>query len=161
MLKKITKWETEDGKVFDTQEEAEDYVFEQESQIAALQAVQAAVPNGRWIERWHGSGGKEGLEGWSILDAESRALVAYLGRNVDSETVTAIVMAHNATSQQLAVPISDELPQGFISDVLTAAGLVRHGEQCKVLSARLGDAIKKIWTTSIAQRKALATPSSK
>ena len=44
MLKKITKWETEDGKVFDTQEEAEDFVFEQESQIAAQQAVQAAVP---------------------------------------------------------------------------------------------------------------------
>ena len=161
MLKKITKWETEDGKVFDTQEEAEDYLFEQESQIAALQAVQAAVPNGRWIERWYGSGGKEGLEGWSILDAESRTLVVHLGRNVDSETVTAIVMAHNATSQQLAVPISDELPQGFISDVLTAAGLVRHGKQCKALSDRLGEAIKEIWTTSIAQRKVIATPSSK
>ena len=45
MLKKITKWETEDGKVFDTQEEeAEDYVFEQESQIAAQQVVQFEVP---------------------------------------------------------------------------------------------------------------------
>lgn len=40
MIKKITKWETEDGKVFDTQEEAEDFVFEQESQIAAQQAAQ-------------------------------------------------------------------------------------------------------------------------
>lgn len=30
MLKKITKWETEDGAVFDTQEEAEDYMFEQD-----------------------------------------------------------------------------------------------------------------------------------
>ena len=30
MLKKITKWETDDGKVFDTQEEAEEYMFEQE-----------------------------------------------------------------------------------------------------------------------------------
>lgn len=30
MLKKITKWETEDGTVFDTQEEAEEYMFEQE-----------------------------------------------------------------------------------------------------------------------------------
>ena len=53
-------------------------------------------------------------------------------------------------------PISDELPQGFISDVLTAAGLVRHGKQCKALADRLGDAIQKIWTTSIAQRKAIA-----
>ncbi len=33
MLKKITKWETEDGKVFDTQEEAEDYMFEQEKEV--------------------------------------------------------------------------------------------------------------------------------
>ena len=44
MLKKITKWETEDGKVFDTQEEAEDFVFEQESQIAAQQAEHKAAP---------------------------------------------------------------------------------------------------------------------
>lgn len=33
MLKKITKWETEDGKVFDTQDEAEDYMFEQEKEV--------------------------------------------------------------------------------------------------------------------------------
>ena len=33
MLKKITKWETEDGKVFDTQEEVEDYMFEQEKEV--------------------------------------------------------------------------------------------------------------------------------
>ena len=111
MLKKITKWETEDGKVFDTQEEAEDYMFEQEAQIAALQAVQAAVPNGRWIERWHGSGGKEGLEGWSILDAESRALVAYLGRNVDSETVTAITMAHNTPAEGVPEQMPEAIEQ--------------------------------------------------
>lgn len=33
MLKKITKWETEDGKVFDTQEDAEDYMFEQDKEV--------------------------------------------------------------------------------------------------------------------------------
>ena len=33
MLMKITKWETEDGKVFDTQEDAEDYMFEQEKEV--------------------------------------------------------------------------------------------------------------------------------
>lgn len=33
MLKKITKWETEDGTVFDTQEEAEDYMFEQDKEV--------------------------------------------------------------------------------------------------------------------------------
>lgn len=49
-----------------------------------------------WIERWYGSGGKEGFEGWSILEAESRNLIAYLGRGVGSESVSRIVQAHNA-----------------------------------------------------------------
>ena len=49
-----------------------------------------------WIERWYGSGGKEGFEGWSILEAESRNLIAYLGREVSSESVSKIVQAHNA-----------------------------------------------------------------
>lgn len=52
-----------------------------------------------WIERWYGSGGKEWLEGWSILEAESRNLVAYLGRGVTSEAVTEIVMAHNTSHE--------------------------------------------------------------
>lgn len=73
-------------------------------EAAAPQAVQPAVPSGQWIERWHGSGGKEGHEGWSILDADSRALVAYLGRDVDSEAVTAIVMAHNSAHPAEGVP---------------------------------------------------------
>lgn len=64
--------------------------------------------------------------------------------------------ARRAPAVPQAVPISDELPQGFISDVLTAAGLVRHGKQCKGLADRLGGAVEKIWTTSIAQRKAIA-----
>lgn len=33
MLKKITKLETEDGKVFDIQEEVEDYMFEQDKEV--------------------------------------------------------------------------------------------------------------------------------
>lgn len=49
-----------------------------------------------WIERWCGSGGKEGFEGWSILEAESRNLITYLGREVSSESVSEIVQAHNA-----------------------------------------------------------------
>lgn len=59
-------------------------------------------------------------------------------------------------TQVVPVPLSDELPKGFISDVLTAAGLVRHGKQCKSLADRLGDAIEKIWAVSIAQRETLA-----
>lgn len=38
MLRKITRWETEDGKVFDTQEEAEDYMFEQEKEVMTQDA---------------------------------------------------------------------------------------------------------------------------
>ena len=36
------------------------------------------------------------------------------------------------------------LPKGFLSDVLTAAGLVRHGKQCKALADRLGDYYSQI-----------------
>lgn len=43
MLKKITKWETEDGKVFDTQEEAEDYMFEQEKEVMTHTTEQPEV----------------------------------------------------------------------------------------------------------------------
>lgn len=50
-----------------------------------------------WFQRWYGSGGKEGFEGWSIIEVESRNLVAYLGRDISSEVVTEIVMSHNAT----------------------------------------------------------------
>lgn len=64
-------------------------------------------------------------------------------------------MAHKDESSAPAKPLGDELPQGFISDVLTAAGLVRHGRQCKALADRLGDAVEQIWTISIAQREAL------
>jgi hypothetical protein len=32
----------------------------------------------------------------------------------------------------------------FLSDVLTAAGLVEHGKQCKALAFRLGDAVMRI-----------------
>jgi hypothetical protein len=83
--------------------------------IRAAQAAPAAVPAGRWIERWYGSGGKDGYEGWSILDADSRALVAYLGREVNSQAVTAIVMAHNTAAIPAAAapvvmpePVADE-----------------------------------------------------
>lgn len=36
------------------------------------------------------------------------------------------------------------LPLGFLSDVLTAAGLVEHGRQCKDLADRLGSAVLEI-----------------
>lgn len=65
--------------------------------IDAALASHGQAPAGAWIERWHGSGGKDGYEGWSIVNKDDRAMVAYLGRGVYSEAVTKIVMAHNAT----------------------------------------------------------------
>lgn len=52
MLKKITKWETEDGKVFDTQEEAEDYMFEQEKEVMSHTSTEQpeALRLARWLE---------------------------------------------------------------------------------------------------------------
>lgn len=49
----------------------------------------------RWVERWHGSGGKEFWEGWSILNAANREMIAHLGPDVDPDAVRDIVAAHN------------------------------------------------------------------
>lgn len=68
----------------------------------AADTVVIAPASSRWVERWHGSGGAKGHEGWSILNAETRELVSYLGRGVESAAVTEIVQTHNelADSQQ-------------------------------------------------------------
>ena len=44
-----------------------------------------------------------------------------------------------------------ELDQ-FLSDVMTAAGLVTHGKQCKQLGERLGAAVMKLRVHSIPQK---------
>lgn len=54
-----------------------------------------------WVQRWYGSGGKEGYEGWSIVDAETRELISYFGRDIESEVVTALVMIHNEVEKAL------------------------------------------------------------
>ena len=86
-------------------------------QRALPQAAQQA-PAGAWIERWYGSGGKEGYEGWSIVSKEGRSLVAYLGRGVEPDAVTEIVMAHNAAPAAPSTPTSG----GWIS-------VERHSDQ--------------------------------
>lgn len=60
-------------------------------------------------------------------------------------------------AQALRTPLSDELPKGFLSDVLTAAGLVSHGKQCKALGSRISEAVESIWKISIQQREARPT----
>ena len=38
-----------------------------------------------------------------------------------------------------AVGISEKELGGFLTDVITAAGLLMHGKQCKALAQRIGD----------------------
>lgn len=65
--------------------------------LLGAQSGEQAGASTKWIERWHGSGGKESHEGWSIVDANTRELVAYLGSGVESDAVSEIVMTHNAS----------------------------------------------------------------
>ncbi len=58
-------------------------------------AAPPAEQQDRWVERWHGSGGKEFWEGWSILNAANREMIAHLGPDVDPDAVRGIVAAHN------------------------------------------------------------------
>ncbi len=69
-----------------------------ESLAARLLAASPTPPaeqQARWVERWHGSGGKEFWEGWSILNAANREMIAHLGPDVDPDAVRGIVAAHN------------------------------------------------------------------
>ena len=69
-----------------------------ESLAARLLAASPTPPaeqQARWVERWHGSGGKEFWEGWSILNAANREMIAHLGPDVDPGVVRGIVTAHN------------------------------------------------------------------
>ena len=87
-----------------------------------------------WIERWYGSGGKEGYEGWSIVSKEDRSLVAYLGRDVKPGAVTKIVMAHNAASAGTPVPheqLTKEIENVLLdSDSTLSSGAVRALQWC-------------------------------
>lgn len=72
-----------------------------------------------WRERWFGSGGKEGYEGWSIVGG--RELIAYLGREISSEAVSAIVMAHNATLAEPTTKAESAHPDDIAVDALATA----------------------------------------
>nr|WP_315467113.1 hypothetical protein [uncultured Undibacterium sp.] len=54
-------------------------------------------------------------------------------------------------------PVCDITFSRFLSDVLTAAGLVSHGKQCKALGDRLGEYVMKYRTTSQAQTAELSS----
>ena len=59
---------------------------------------------------------------------------------------------HAQLEAEQRVPLSDQLQRGFLSDVLTAAGLLRHGKQCKPLADRIGIAVERIHSISMKQR---------
>ena len=63
--------------------------------MLAASPTPTAEQQARWVERWHGSGGKEFWEGWSILNAANREMIAHLGPDVDPDAVRGIVAAHN------------------------------------------------------------------
>lgn len=116
--------------------------------VAALQSwATRTQPAGAWIERWYGSGGKDGYEGWSIVNKEGRGLVAYLGRNVESGAVTEIVMAHNATlaapTAQVAqvAPAGTTLPEGWVSLTITHEG--QYAEEVAYGPQRMMDRLGK------------------
>lgn len=69
----------------------------EQSAVTSESGTSPAEQPPRWVERWHGSGGKEFWEGWSILNAANREMIARLGPDVDPDAVRDIVAAHNAS----------------------------------------------------------------
>lgn len=107
------------------------------------QAAQQA-PTGDWIERWYGSGGKEGYEGWSIVNKDDRALVAYLGRNVEAAVVTQIVMTHNATITTPTPQATQQAPSSYGSPELQAMIVARCVEKDRAQQAPAGATLRHL-----------------
>lgn len=112
-------------------------------QIGSVQPAQAPAPvavaekMARTLADFLGAWGTNGDKwsfgaGFAIADGASAALAAY------------------------KAPVPAPVPAGFVlfpaaarSDVLTAAGLVRHGKQCKALADRLGEAVAASWDAGL------------
>lgn len=103
---------------------------------------------GAWIERWYGSGGKDGYEGWSIVSKEGRGLVAYLGRDVESGAVTEIVMAHNATlastTAQAAPAEGDWIDADDVDTLARQLDAALNGEAGAAKQASLCDVVAQV-----------------
>ena len=95
---------------------------------------------------------------WEWVECESCGMQGNSSASLMEDCKPKLREAWNrrAPASQARVPLSDELPQGFLSDVLTAAGLVSHGKQCKALGSRLGEAVEAIWKISIQQREVVS-----
>lgn len=89
---------------------------------------------------WRLHGLSKILEGSGLID-ESQHPDAY----------STILDAMTFVRGQQPVVREPELDQ-FLSDVMTAAGLVTHGKQCKQLGERLGAAVMKLRVHNIPQK---------
>ena len=79
--------------------------------------------------------------------AHSATITTTLGKAKSSERPMPLHGTPQPTQPQAgAVPPAGREPEfdQFLSDVMTAAGLVTHGKQCKQLGERLGAAVMKL-----------------
>jgi hypothetical protein len=97
----------------------------------------------------------EGVLADSLWNNEKvMSLNAELGLSMDQLERLAHALAQPAPVQQEAA----QLPRGFLSDVMTAAGLIEHGRRSKAMAERLSAAVSQIHDASIATRRAALTP---
>lgn len=108
--------------------------------------TQIHVNKGTWNGRGYGEPVSVEVRHWceSELGQPSR-MISRAGRDESSA-----IAAWNRRTPQPAgrEPEFDQ----FLSDVMTAAGLVTHGKQCKQLGERLGAAVMKLRAYGITQR---------
>lgn len=115
MLKKITKWETEDGKVFDTQEEAEDYMFEQEKEVMTRTTEQERFE--AWYEENIGDENKPVREAaFSAWQASRRAPAVSVSQSIEQMAVDRykVVPSHESMFHCWAVVAGNGTQQLYI-----------------------------------------------
>ena len=115
MLKKITKWETEDGKVFDTQEEVEDYMFEQEKEVMTRTTEQERFE--AWYEENIGDENKPVREAaFSAWQASRRAPAVPVPQSIEQMAVDRykVVPSHSSMFYPCAVVAGDGQQQLYI-----------------------------------------------
>jgi hypothetical protein len=78
----------------------------------------------------------------TALKDQVRRMRSELERPMSSEAT--LLVHDNARLRAEVQALRGDLPAGFLSDVMTAAGLVSHGKQCKALGDRLSYAVMSI-----------------
>lgn len=98
------------------------------------------------VSKWWDSA-HEALEQWRQAVRDMEAADAALSKEMSMtdryKKIRAVLTAAPAAQKTYPQMMPAELRQ-FLSDVMTAAGLVSHGKQCKALGERLGDACMRL-----------------